>query len=261
MWRSDHGGSLDNHPHQHAFVMAGRENLFLCHMPMLDWEIHMYQLVLQVRIPEKDMEEYRQRYDKANSDNKFFLVNTDSDWMTILELATGQKRAFEAGLWDLAYQEPGKKERPWLNIDPYIGYTCVTVDRVVHFRHFDLNLNRPRSLTYLLFGQGQEAHLQHYQTIEPNFDDVVSLARAPIWLPPAQLEAGVHVNFPDLPDSVGVDNCASPLEPGSSHVVQYCGVESWGDVTPDPFEIEIGRNLWFDTAIGNSDGKDPCGAC
>jgi hypothetical protein len=245
--------------------MAGRETLFLCHMPMLrDFEVHMYQLVMRATIPGEHMRRYREEYDKADTTNTFFLVNTEHDLMTILDLATGRRASFTATLWDKATVQKGKKFPPWWKgpedqtpLPPLIEETRVTVDRVVYFRHFDLNLNRPQSLTYVLFGLGDEAHLHHYQTAEPDFDEALTLAEVPGWLPDAQLEAGIHINFPAFEENAPLKSCGPILEPGSTHLVQYCGIEGYGGEKLPAFEVKIGRNLWFNTSIGNTD--DPCG--
>lgn len=116
----------------------------------------------------------------------------------------------------------------------------------MYYRHFDFNLDYPNSLTYLLFGSGEEAHLYHYQTKEPDFDQVLSLAAAPTWLSPMILEAGVHVNVPTL-HNIPVP-CSNPLI-NPIYQVQYGG-------GPTQYAISVGRNLWFCTKITNE--YDPC---
>jgi hypothetical protein len=253
---TDHGNSIKNTADRHAFVLAGRETLFLCHMSMVDeMENHMYQLVARVKIPSANMNRYREEYDKNNEDDTFFLVNTEENPIRILDLVNGGTSSFRAAVWSRAHVTE-EREPPWGDIEPFIPHTTVTVERVVYFRHIDLNLNRPQSLSYVIFGLGSEAHLHHYLTRQPEFDHVVSLAEPPAWLPDDQLEAGVPINFPALLENGPV--CCSPLKPGSTHAVQYCGIET--PMThahePDEFVVTIGRELWFNTSIVNS--ENPC---
>lgn len=262
--------------HRHAFTMAGRDQLFLCHMPMLDMEDHMYQLVLQVRLPEQAMQRYQTMYDKQDPDNTFFVVNQEAEPMSLLELTTGRRKGFLADVWDKATVRQGEKIPPWLENNPFIKGTQVDIDRVVYFRHFDLNFDRPRFLTYVLFGSGDEAHLYHCLSGQPDFDHVVSLAEVPDWLPRdkdgyrPQLEAGIHVNFPELPDTPAnfflLDAMSQgPLEPGSTHPVQYHGMErvvqhsheGFVEVEVPRYAVTIARSLWFNTSICNT--RDPAG--
>lgn len=268
---------IKNTLHQHAFTMAGRNCLFLCHMPMLDMETHMYQIVLQVRLPEDAMQCYREMYDRQDPGDTFFLVNQETDQMSLLELATGRRRTFCADVWSRATVRPGQKIPPWLDRDPFIKGVRIDVERVVYFRHFDLNFSRPRSLTYVLFGSGREAHLYHVQSAQPDFDHVLTLTEAPSWLPcedddyRPQLEAGIHVNIPALSNTPGNffslnAGPRSPLEPGCTYDVQYFGMDRVVQHSPDggfvevevpTYPVTIARSLWFNTSICNT--RDPAG--
>jgi hypothetical protein len=87
----------------------------------------------------------------------------------------------------------------------------------------------------------------HYQTREPDFDEVVTLVEAPKWLPTPLLEAGVHVNFPDLHATPVY--CSSPLL-NENYKVRYSGQE------PAVYPLQVDRSLWFSTKVTNA--KDPC---
>ena len=101
----------------------------------------------------------------------------------------------------------------------------------------------------------------HYQTREPDFDEVVTLVEAPPWLPAELLEAGVHVNFPDLRATPVF--CSSPLL-NEDYKVRYSGQKPMPPghghksvVAPDGlYPLKIDRSLWFSTKVTNA--KDPC---
>jgi hypothetical protein len=243
---------------QHAFVMCGRKTLFLWHLTMLHMEEHEFEFVLRASLTpeaEKTWEADRRQH----PDETYFLGNVETDLMTIPELAMGARTSFKASIWAGIPVKHHYKTWPWKNIKPIVADTPVTVDRVVAFRHFDLQQNYPESLTYLLFGSGDEAHMGHYQTREPDFDEVVTLAEAPPWLPAQLLEAGVHINFPDLRATPVF--CSSPLLK-EDYKVRYSGQKPMPhgkghDAAADGlYPLKVDRSLWFSTKVTNA--TDPC---
>lgn len=262
------GDEIREHPHRHGFVMAGDKALFLCHMPMHlptahGHHVHLYQIAIRATLPAEDMETYRSAYGKGET---VFLVNAEDDTFTLPDLIRGKKPSFAAVVYPKANVQPGKRMPPWDGLTPLIARTTVTVQRIVFWRHFDLNFDPPDTPTYILFGEGGEAFLQHYNTRSPDVDHVVQLKKMPdgeegaeaallAWLPEELLELSLQVNFPDLKR----DPCHNPLAPGSTHRVEYCGITSFDGSTSLPkFEVLVDRTLWFNTSIINSTGKDPC---
>ena len=239
------GGGISYELGQHAFVMAGRKTLFLCHLTMLHMEEHAFEFVIRAQI-EPDAQAAWEADSAQHPDETYFLGNTEKDLMAIPDLAIGARTSFQASIWAGVPIRHSYKSWPWKKIKPIVAETTVTVERVVAFRHFDIQENYPETLTYLLFGAGEEAHLSHFQVREPDFDEVLTLDRAPAWLPKPLLEAGVHVNFPNL-HATPVD-CSSPLL-NPLYEVQYCG-------QPATYKLRIKRSLWFSTKVTNA--TDPC---
>src|SRR3972149_1681061 len=182
---------------QHAFIMVGTEMLFLAHMTMFHMEEHCYQLVLRVRLPAAAMRRSR-AWRRAAPKQTYFLANLAKNRMSVPELQTGAVRSFLAEVYKGIPPKKEYTEWPWEGETPVMKQIRVSVERVVYSHHFDLNFEYPKNLTYVLFGAGREAHMQSYQTKEPDYDHVVSLVRAPRWRPKAELEAGVTVNFPAM---------------------------------------------------------------
>ncbi len=258
MHNDDGCGMIANPPDQHAFVMLGTKTLFLCHLTMFIMEEHRYQLVMRVSLPDYVYREYLHER-KTHPVTTYFLGNSEQDLMSVPELQTGVRTGFIGdvfrGIPDPSPADnpeyPHYKEWPWKGVTPAISHIPVTIERIVYYRHFDFNLNYPNELTYVLFGRGDEAHLTHYQTKEPDFDHVISLAEAPDWLPSQQLEAGVHVNIPGMLGNRA--SCSNPLT-DASYRVQYAGIslEKCDSI------IKIGFNHWCTTKVVNSKEKDPC---
>ena len=134
-------------------------------------------------------------------------------------------------------------------VDQILADATVTVDDVVHYRHFRTGAVRGPRLRYLLFGSGDEAHLAHVIEVEPDFQHLVSLA-PPAGLAEVELRAGIEVEFDGTDGSV--TPCSSPLLPGT-HVVLYDGDPA------RPLELTIASDgeRWFST--GNLLNRhDPC---
>lgn len=250
------GAGIPYSSSQHAFVMAGRKTLFLWHLTMLHMEEHEFELVLRATLTPEAEKAWLADW-KQHPDETYFLGNVETDLMTIPELATGARTSFKASIWAGIPVKHHYKTWPWKNVKPIVANTPVTVDRVVAFRHFDLQQNYPESLTYLLFGAGTEAHIGHYQTREPDYDEVVTLGEAPPWLPAPLLEAGVHVNFPGLKATPVY--CSSPLL-DEHYMVRYNGQNptppTSGDAADGLYPLKIDRSLWFSTKVTNA--TDPC---
>lgn len=241
--------SIVNTPDQHAFVMAGVETLFLCHLTMLHMENHMYELVLQASLPLYAQVEYLKdlaRHPTAT----YFLGNSHEDLMTIPEIHIGSRVSFIANVWRGIPEKKHYEVWPWKHDkeDQILFNVPVRIERVVRIRHFNFVQEYPESMTYFLFGSGTEAHLYHYQTHEPDFDQVVTLAEAPSFVPPPQLQSGVLINIPDMP--ANKIPCSDPLTK-KEYLVEYEGIKSLG-----LHQIKIDRSLWFSTKITNT--KNPC---
>lgn len=240
-------GPITNTPEQHAFIMAGVQTLFLCHMTMLHMENHMYELVLQGSLPPYAQQQYVADCAK-HPKSTYFLGNVEQDLMTLPDLHIGSRVSFIADIWRDIPPKHHYHVWPWKDEKPFISNVRVQVDRVVRIRHYNLAQPYPDSMTYFMFGSGTEAHLYHYQTRQPDFDQVISLAEVPSFIPAPQLRSGVLVNIPGMPSNP--PPCSNPLSK-KVYLVEYEGISQLGR-----HEIKIGRNLWFSTKITNE--KNPC---
>jgi hypothetical protein len=229
-------------PGHHGFFMMGTGTLFLSHMPMFTMENHMYQVILRASFAPEAMAAYVAAK-KTSPTTVFNLINVEDDAFTLPDVQNGTKTSFTATIYN-GYSSDGNAGPVLLDNVP------TTIDRIVHFRHFDASFSHPTVLTYILFGAGDEAFISHYISVDPDFQHIVELASPPDWLPASQIQAGVNVNFPDIP-SAPVP-CSSPLTE-STYKVQFQG---WPGVR---FPVALSENAtyWFST--GNLLNKtDPC---
>jgi hypothetical protein len=154
--------------------------------------------------------------------DSFFLGNSPRDLFTIPEINSRARTWFMADIFRGIPNKPEYTEWPWNGVSPVIANVRVTVERVVFYRLFATNMEYPKTLTYVLFGRGDEAHMTNYQTKEPDFDQILSLERVPDWLPERELEAGIVIDVPALPGKV---QCTNPLPKGNEFAVRYRGID------------------------------------
>lgn len=245
---------IDATPHQHAFFFVGTEQLFLVHMGNMWMAPHRYQMVLEILV---DDEVKRRILDvqKQNPNAWHIIGNEASHKFTIPELALLVGGTFTASLWkEFPSTPPPEGEHwPWANEEPVLSKFPITVKRVVYFRALDFNMMFPETATYFMFGAGLESHLCHLFTRQPDYDHVLSLERAPEWLPQAYLQAGVFVNFPSIPavpsGPVGVYT-ADPLGGPGAKQVHVGGL-------PPARSITVARTAFFGTWPINE--TDPAG--
>jgi hypothetical protein len=248
-----HPAHIINTPDQHAFLMLGTNTLFLCHLTMYGMEEHMYQFIVQATLPVAAMQMFLHERQK-NPAKTYFLGNSDNDLLTVPDLHSGARRSFIADVFRGIPNKPHYDDWPWREQTPVISKVPVTIERVVYFRHFADTFEAPRTLTYVMFGSGNEAHMTNCQTKRPDFDHILSLAGAPDWLPARQLESGVHVSV-NVHREAGQAICSNPLPkptgepPNADCMVRYRGM---GDELP----VRIGFHHWFCTKVSND--PDPC---
>jgi hypothetical protein len=247
--------TIANTPTQHAFVTLGTKTLFLCHLTMYgpdsEMEPHMYQVILEAALPDWAEETYRSHRHRHPKET-YFLGNSPRDLLTMPELNSRARTWFMADIFRGIPQQNEYTAWPWKGQKAAIANVRAEIKRIVHYRLFAPNTNYPETLTYLLFGAGDEAHMTNWQTKEPDFDHVLSLNTVPEWAAERELEAGIVIDFSDIPrkPASGKVHCTNPLPPGMNNV-RYRGI-------PPLRSIDIGQTYWFCTRVANM--NNPCPA-
>ncbi|WP_044797444.1 hypothetical protein [Bacillus cereus] len=217
----------ENTPDIHGFVMIGNRSLFLEHVPMFSMENHEYQCILRVSIPEDAMQAINDQRQKK-PDIPLLLANLSTDLYILPEVASGHRTSFEGEILIWETDNPQKNSR-------LIPHVLVTIEQVIHYRHFALQMNQPSSLSYLLFGKDDELFLSHYINKSPDFMHILQLSEQPAWLSTIQAEASILINFPNLQGKISIEQ--NPLAE-SSYEVQYEG-------KPSIYKIMIKKNIWW----------------
>lgn len=240
--------------HPHAFVMLGSEALFGCHMTSLWMMGHTYQIVLRLHVSYDVMQAYKAAISEPLTPEdaaryhapRTCFLTCFPDPFPLPELLLGRRTFLGQLNRGFPKQFTGW---PWGNEQALKDRIPVDLERVVYFRHFDYRMEYPEVQTYVLFGERDEAHLYHYQTKELDYDQMASLARAPAWLHPQRLRAGVHVSFPELRG--GHTPCEDPFGARRNWRVQYQG-------TGPERDLDVAHTQWFSTLVTNSPGAPPC---
>jgi hypothetical protein len=231
-------------PNSHGMFMLGTSTLYLCHMPMFGKEDHRYQVTLQAHLDPTSWSTFladkQQHLDQA-----YNLINEDSDLFILPDVANGTVTSFVADVFRGYSNSGGGTPGPQI-----ITAATVTIDRVVRFRALDQDIPRPSHLTYVLFGDGNQAHLDHYIADDPDFQHLLTLASVPNWLSVSQLRAGVDVAF------IGMNStpigCSSPLT-ADTYQVMFEGLAS----TNVTLNLGTDASVWYST--GNMlNSHDPC---
>lgn len=263
---------VSNHPHQHALMLIGNADVFAVHMTQYHHEEHKYQLVIKLNLPPEiktALDEIRKMYPL----DTFVLCNDDveSELFMIPDIPSGRRPKFRANIFQglPAFTEEEAEEPhffPWdkKRVKPVIADFEVGVERIVTYRPFAHHLKQPDYATYMLWGEGNEAHMTNLQTAAlcsdkfevprfgPDYDHIMSLAEAPAWLDKPLLEAGILVSVPDLhlrDQKTGDSNIPTdvPFAAGNVISVLYRGM---GPVRT----VKAGPTFLAATAVCNSPG-------
>ncbi len=251
---------IENEDHQHAFVLVGQQQLFGVHMTQYHCELHKYQIILKLKLPDDVYAEYM-ALRQQHPDDSFVLCNANNEGASrvgevrefcVPDLGCGRVTEFTANIFQgIRPLSPIEIESdthffPWAKkyVKPAIGEFTATVERIVTFRPFDHLHELPVYATYLLWGDGnsQEAHMTNLQTagmatdgfepgvFGPDYDHVMSLETCPDWLQQdALLEAGIVVTVPDV-QLIDLDTgmptipATAPFAKGETIDVMYRGI-------------------------------------
>ena len=166
---------VENEDHQHAFVLVGKQQLFGVHMTQYHCELHKYQIILKLKLPDKVYKEYMALREQ-HPDDSFVLCNAKNieaprdgevREYCVPDLGSGRVTRFTANIFHgIRPLSPAEVEAdshffPWAKkyAKPAIGEFTAIVERVVTFRPFDHLHELPLYATYLLWGDAdsQEA--------------------------------------------------------------------------------------------------------
>jgi hypothetical protein len=162
----------NDHPAVHGMVLFGQRKIFLSHLPLFSSNGHRsphnFQAILEASF--SDPQHYQQDL-AAVAKNPWTLFTIEPDPFLLNDLNSAaetnrQIKSIQATVYRGHFERGGT---------PLIRDAELVVEKVVHFRSFDLDEQRPKRLSYIVFGGGSELFLAHRITRPPDFDQILSV--------------------------------------------------------------------------------------
>ena len=220
-------------PATHNMLVIGEETVYLSHLPMFQEPgqgpmPHRYQAILEVTFAGQESYAKDRR---AHPSTSIYALNPER--FVLPDLASSDKplTSFNANTIFRGHLERDNRV-------PILENVKVKVNRVIHFRQFDPNAQRPASLEYLLFGKGKELFLAHRIAAPPDFDQVVSVTIAGNPFTDDELARGIPVAFPGKKDTVAERIQAKQQVQGEARLASSS--------TPRKIDVRVDRELYFE---------------
>ena len=211
-------------PGFHGMLVLGAKHIYASHLPMFTAQ-HRYQGIWQVSFGEEGDQAYRAAQ-AANEGVIFTLAPNES--FRLPELI-GPRGSFRADVYLGHFERPGHRK--------LLDDVTVSLVQRVHWHPFLPDHARPRQLTYLLFGDGEETWLAHWISAAPDYDQVVKVT-----------PAGSTAPLPTLAQVVVLDrDDAQALRPGET--VSVLILQDRGAGTPIqafPADLSVDAELYLE---------------
>ena len=199
-------GTQEDAPNTHNMLVVGTEAVFLSHLPMFDGlneqksdytSPHRYQVILEARFSSggKDVTAVYTEDRKNHPKTKMYTLNPTAEFVLAKLFTPGAQKpelsSFRATVFRGHFERPGKQ--------PINGLEDVVVNmkQVMHAQKFEPTDDKPKELTYFLFGKGKELFLAHSIIKPPDFDQIVSVMIPDNHFTDDELRRGISVVFQD----------------------------------------------------------------
>lgn len=184
----------------HNWMLVGSQIAFLSHLPMFEklnpggtdyLTPHRFQVILQAAFTVGGHDGSSLYFaDRAKNPNvKMFTVSPVKPFVLPQITTPPLLKSFQGTVFRGHLEHGGK---------PVSGLekVAVNIQRVVHFHKFDPKVASPKSLEYLLFGNGTELFLAHSIVKPPDFDHIVSVKVSGLTLSPSELQTAMRFSIP-----------------------------------------------------------------
>ena len=194
-------------PNIHNMLVFGEKTIYLSHLPMFDRltpnkgdyaSPHRYQAILEASFQRngKDLQSIYSADRGKNPSVRIYTLNPNQ--FILPRLVSGDPDGapfteFKAKVFRGHLEKGGQ-------VVPGLDGVNVKVNRIVHFRMFEPQADKPVELKYLLFGRAQEIFLAHYISKPPDFDQVLSVKVDGHSFTDAELSKGIELTIPGRPN-------------------------------------------------------------
>lgn len=191
-----------HHTHQetqeppHNMMVVGEQSLFLSHLPMF-MPPHNFQVILEANFTSggKNLQDVYARDRQSHRQTKMYTLQPEESFKlpSLFTPDPPSRHSFKSTIFRGHLERGGEKIPGLTNID-------VNVKRVVYAQKFGRGFDKSDTLTYILFGRGEEFFLAHVIAMPPDFDQILSVK---IDNPPSdeELNRGVRVTILDRENS------------------------------------------------------------
>jgi hypothetical protein len=201
--------SSPDSPDVHGMLVFGEEETYLSHLPMFRAP-HNYQLIMAAEFGTEVKSVYLQSRRKYPTERIYTLAPVP---FVLPEIVKNGKR-FTATLYRGHFERGGV---------PIANDITVEIKKVVFFEKLVSDETKPRTLRYILFGNGKEWYLAHQIVAAPDFDQIITLRERPqIWEKQLKKNGKIFLTILDSQD-------IRPLEDGderSVHVSERQGTQT-----------------------------------
>lgn len=189
---SHHPEEKEDTTQRHNMMIVGEKTIFISHLPMF-MKPHNFQVILEATFTSagKDVGSIYTKDRQSHPQVKMYTLSPDK-FFRLPSLFTPfdkpARTSFKATILRGHLERGGQPIKGLEGID-------VNIKRVVYARQLDTDIAaKPKDLSYILFGKGQELFLGHRIAAPPDFDQILSVKidKAPS---DEEMTLGVSVTF------------------------------------------------------------------
>ncbi|MFY7997474.1 MAG: hypothetical protein ACOVSW_02610 [Candidatus Kapaibacteriota bacterium] len=164
-----HSAGAPDKPSVHGMLFFGgvqSSAVYISHLPMFHTP-HDYQILAEIELPEETRIAYQKSLKAKPKETVYTLVPE----VFVLPEMFANPRPFKAELYCGHFERGGK---------PITEKFTVSIKRIIYQQKFDPSLLRPKTASYLVFGDALQQYAAHTITAKPDFDHILALANTPL---------------------------------------------------------------------------------
>lgn len=142
-------------------LIMGTSTIYAEHLPMFHTP-HDYQIILELELSKADFAAYRE--DRTLYQNE--LVYTIEPETFVLPEMVNKTKVFKANVYRGHFERNGVR---------FLDTITVKIKKVIYYKQFDKDQERPDLLQYILFGNSKEHFLSHLINKKPDFNEVLAV--------------------------------------------------------------------------------------
>ncbi len=227
-------------PSVHSFLLAGRKTIHGYHLAMFGMAEHRYQVLVKYNLPTDVIDTYLTDAE-AHPESFYAIRNTEP--MLLPPLGDGTLTEYPARL-DRVTQTGNGEDRVFEQIKT--GFTA-RIKEVLNFRRFSAE-EFPPHVTYLIYGEGDEAHIAHRLVARPHYEQIITLRQVPEGVTQDDLAHALEVTIPSVADAGhgGAPWSTRPLPDSTYDAVLHRGKSAL------PITLALGAERWWNITTLNA---------